>query len=77
MMGAGMESDNFFPFKSLKNICCSDNQASKSPEPNTEELESAISGLISPARSEPLRELLPAAKPGPHACGWEDSPLVT
>ena len=69
MMGAGMESDNFFPFKSLKNICCSDNQASKSPEPNTEEPDSAISGLISPARSEPLRELLPAAEPGPHACG--------
>ena len=59
VMGVGMESDTFFPFKSLKNICRSDNQASKLPEPNTEEPESAISALISPAWSEPLWELLP------------------
>ena len=64
VMGAGMESDTFFPFKSLKNICRSDNQASKLLEPNTEEPESAISALISPARSEPLWELLPPGSRG-------------
>lgn len=62
--GAGMESDTFFPFKSLKNICRSDNQASKLPEPNTEEAESAISALIPPGQSEPLWELLPLGSRG-------------
>lgn len=62
--GAGMESDTFFPFKSLKNICRSDNQASVAGAKHRKGGESAISALIPPGQSEPLWELLPLGSRG-------------